>query len=180
MDEDAVWAALVAAYGEQPDPETGRWPATGGDEPDDERKGPVKEAPEPALPEQDQPKQPDRPDPLNKADGPGRSAGSFIVYAPGVGPRDHTPAEEGPDEGHFVPPEPPPLPSMDVTARFAWLAVLGGPLLLLVMVLLRQELTWWITTLGVGGFLGGFATLVIRMKDGDDEEDDDPGRGAVV
>ncbi|KOG86630.1 membrane protein, partial [Streptomyces varsoviensis] len=43
-----------------------------------------------------------------------------------------------------------------------------------------QELTWWITTLGVGGFLGGFATLVIRMKDSDDEEDDDPGRGAVV
>ncbi|KOG34845.1 hypothetical protein ADK38_47695, partial [Streptomyces varsoviensis] len=83
-DEDEIWARLVAAYGEQPDPETGRWPATGGDTaydapgdtppggarsdgarsgdarpgdelPRDERKGPVKEAPDPALPEQDQP-----------------------------------------------------------------------------------------------------------------------------
>jgi hypothetical protein len=39
-------------------------------------------------------------------------------------------------------------------------------------------MTWWLSTLGIGGFLGGFATLVTRMKD--DDEDDDPGRGAVV
>ncbi|MFD9077133.1 hypothetical protein ACFVZ2_45330, partial [Streptomyces lasiicapitis] len=103
----------------------------------------------------------------------------------GPGPRDYCAAEaseddfdEG-DEGHFVPPEPPPLPDGDVTARFAWLAVIGGPVLLLLAVLLGWQMTWWLTTLGIGGFLGGFATLVVRMK-GDDEEDDDPGRGAVV
>ncbi|MER6145552.1 hypothetical protein ABT174_36970 [Streptomyces sparsogenes] len=117
--------------------------------------------------------------------GTDRPVGSFIVYAPGVGPRDWEPAEpsdddfDETDEGHFVPPEPPPLPESDTTARFAWLGVLGGPLLLLGVVLFQVELTWWITTLGVGGFLGGFTTLVLRMKD-DDEEDDDPGRGAVV
>lgn len=83
------------------------------------------------------------------------------------------------DEGHFVPPEPPPLPEADTTAKFAWLGVVGGPVLLLLAVLLRWEMTWWLTTLGIGGFLGGFATLVMRMN-GDDDEDDDPGRGAVV
>ncbi|MFH8785508.1 hypothetical protein [Streptomyces roseoverticillatus] len=179
LDEDAAWAELVAAYGEQPDPEKGRWPATGGDNApagagagagEGEAEKDASAAPPP----------PSREEP----------PGSFIVYAPGVGPRDWSTPEppddaveedegDGADEGHFVPPEPPPLPTGDVTARFAWIAVLGGPLLLLIMVLLQQPLTWWLTTIGIGGFLGGFATLVLRMKDSD-EEDDDPGRGAVV
>ncbi|MFF4738046.1 hypothetical protein ACFY2W_19495 [Streptomyces sp. NPDC001262] len=164
LDEEAAWQQLVAAYGEQPDPEKGLWPATGGENAPAEGTA--------TKPEPERPEQPERP-------------GSFIVYAPGVGPRDWTTpsapaAAEQEEEGHFVPPEPPPLPTGDVTSRFAWIAVLGGPLLLLVMVLLRQELTWWITTLGVGGFLGGFATLVLRMRDSDGDDDDDPGRGAVV
>ncbi|MGW2780969.1 hypothetical protein ACWC3X_06910 [Streptomyces populi] len=115
-----------------------------------------------------------------------RPLGSSIRFAPGVGgPRDYRapePSEDDfdeDDEGHFVPPEPPPLPAADTTAKFAWLGVLGGPALLLLAVLLGWDMTWWLTTLGIGGFLGGFATLVTRMKD-DDEDDDDPGRGAVV
>ncbi|MET7753320.1 hypothetical protein ABZT27_01245 [Streptomyces sp. NPDC005389] len=122
--------------------------------------------------------------------GPERPAlGSSVVFAPGVrsaGPRDYSPAEpddapDGSDEGHFVPPEPPPLPDADVTTRFAWLAVVGGPVLMLVAVLLSWDMTWWLTTLCIGGFLGGFATLVGRMKhDDDDDGFDDPGRGAVV
>ncbi|MFJ4341428.1 hypothetical protein [Streptomyces sp. NPDC088915] len=131
-----------------------------------------------------------------EADGAGPEKpvlGGSIVFAPGVrpaGPRDHSPAEpeegsggaDGSDEGHFVPPEPPPLPEADATARFAWLGVIGGPVLLLVAVLLQWDMTWWLTTLCVGGFLGGFATLVARMKHDDDDDDgfDDPGRGAVV
>ncbi|MEU2114349.1 hypothetical protein ABZ567_01550 [Streptomyces sp. NPDC016459] len=124
-------------------------------------------------------------------DGSARPAlGSSVVFAPGVrpaGPRDYSPAEpdDGPggsDEDHFVPPEPPPLPDADATTRFAWLAVIGGPVLMLLAVLLRWDMTWWLTTLCVGGFLGGFATLVGRMKHDDDDDDgfDDPGRGAVV
>ncbi|MPY51504.1 hypothetical protein [Streptomyces acidicola] len=113
--------------------------------------------------------------------------GSSITFAPGVGsgPRDYQapePSEDDfdeDDEGHFIPPEPPPLPAADATAKFAWLGVLGGPVLLLLAVLLGWDMTWWLATLGIGGFLGGFATLVMRMK-GDDEDDDDPGRGAVV
>ena len=112
--------------------------------------------------------------------------GSSVAFAPGVsGPRDYSmpePVEEDfdeDDEGHFVPPEPPPLPAADATAKFAWLAVIGGPLLLLLAVLLGWNMTWWLATIGIGGFLGGFATLVGRMR-GDDEDEDDPGRGAVV
>ncbi|MGW0532587.1 hypothetical protein [Streptomyces sp. NPDC003032] len=119
--------------------------------------------------------------------GAGKPLGSSVSFAPGVGgPRDYTTPEpseddfDADDEGHFVPPEPPPLPEADVTAKFAWLAVLGGPLLILLAVLFGWQMTWWLTTLGVGGFLGGFATLVTRMHSGDDDEDDDPGRGAVV
>ncbi|MEU7012803.1 hypothetical protein [Streptomyces sp. NPDC046385] len=134
-------------------------------------------------------------------EGAGRPAlGSSIVFAPGVGlgPRDYSVAEpdeapegtkgkgrkgaEDSDEGHFVPPEPPPLPEADTTTKFAWLAVVGGPVLLLLAVLLQWDMTWWLTTLCVGGFLGGFVTLVARMKHDDEDEDgfDDPGRGAVV
>ncbi|MEV0779433.1 hypothetical protein [Streptomyces sp. NPDC050428] len=118
----------------------------------------------------------------------GGSLGSSVVFAPGVGgggPRDYSVAEpkdddlDDTDEGHFVPPEPPPLPEADVTAKFAWLAVIGGPVLMLLAVLLQWEMTWWLTTVCIGGFLGGFVTLVARMQHDDDEEDD-PGRGAVV
>ncbi|MGK5534283.1 hypothetical protein [Streptomyces sp. URMC 129] len=98
---------------------------------------------------------------------------------PAEGPRDWEPAEDE-DEGHFVPPEPPPLPAADLSTKLAWVAVLGGPLLLIVTVLLQRQMTWWIVTLGVGGFLGGFATLVTRMRDGRDDDWADPGSGAVV
>lgn len=57
--------------------------------------------------------------------------------------------------------------------------MIGGPLLLLLAVLLGWNMTWWLATIGIGGFLGGFATLVGRMRS-DDEDEDDPGRGAVV
>ncbi|WUL60847.1 hypothetical protein OHS16_23550 [Streptomyces sp. NBC_00344] len=172
IDEEAAWAAIVAAYGEEPADPAGARPfksvedlALPGDEPD----------PGPAEADRDPEKGP----------GPDRPLGSSVVFAPGVaGPRDYRvtePKGDDPgdaDEGHFVPPDPE-LPEADVTAKFAWLAAVGGPVLLLVAVLLGWDMTWWLTTLGIGGFLGGFATLVARM--GSDEDDEgDPGRGAVV
>ncbi|HCA87513.1 MAG TPA: hypothetical protein DEQ61_19820 [Streptomyces sp.] len=104
---------------------------------------------------------------------------SVTVHPAGIGPRDWSPeAPEEDGEGHFVPPEPPPPPRGDMVTRCAWLAVLGGPLLLIVLVVAQQPVTWLAATVGVGGFLCGFGTLVYRMKD--DDEFDDPGRGAVV
>ncbi|MER7761224.1 hypothetical protein [Streptomyces sp. NPDC097619] len=176
LDEEAAWAAIVAGYGEEPADPPGSKPFK-----------PIEDL---LLPEADV-------NPLPAAgatkekepEDPGAAKpplGSSVVFAPGVGPRDHSLAEpseedlDASDEGHFVPPEPPPLPEADTTAKFAWLAVVGGPLLLLLAVLLQWEMTWWLTTLGVGGFLGGFATLVARMQHDDDVDGDDPGRGAVV
>ncbi|MEU6124322.1 hypothetical protein [Streptomyces sp. NPDC047123] len=178
LDEDAAWRAIVAGYGEEPADPPGAKPFKAVEDLallETETNGP---AGGPAT------KDPAGGSGDDKGDKP---LGSSVSFAPGVGgPRDYTtpePAEsdfDADDEGHFVPPEPPPLPEADVTAKFAWLAVLGGPLLILLAVLLGWQMTWWLTTLGIGGFLGGFATLVVRMGGGDDEEDDDPGRGAVV
>ncbi|MFD7868333.1 hypothetical protein [Streptomyces sp. NPDC057682] len=171
IDEEAAWKAIVAGYGEEP--------------PDPPGARPFRSVEDLALPEDPVDPAPDKGLGKSAPRPPEKPLGSSVVFAPGVGPRDYEPAEpgendlDGEDEGHFVPPEPPPLPEADVTSKFAWLAVVGGPVLLLLAVLLRWEMTWWLTTVGVGGFLGGFVTLVARM-DPDDEDGDDPGRGAVV
>ncbi|MGD1217889.1 hypothetical protein AB9Q10_05590 [Streptomyces krungchingensis] len=188
FDEDAAWQAIVEGYGEEP--------------PDPPGAKPFKSVEDLALLD---PETNDGPDDGDKSDGdksaagtgssdgpsadeptPAKPLGSSVAFAPGVGgPRDYRASEpsdddfDEDDEGHFVPPEPPPLPAADATAKFAWLAVLGGPVLLLLAVLLGWDMTWWLATLGIGGFLGGFTTLVMRMKT-DDEDGDDPGRGAVV
>ncbi|MEU3465522.1 hypothetical protein ABZ721_36990 [Streptomyces sp. NPDC006733] len=159
LDEDAAWAELVAGFDDEPEPGTGSWPDA--------------ENLSPARPEDG------AEDGNGDADaGSGPPTRSIVVHPVIKGPRDYTAAEDE-DEGHYVPPEPPPLPQADVTTKFAWLAVLGGPLLLIVFILLRQEITWWVMTLGVGGFVGGFCTLVTRLRTGEDD-DELPGGGAVV
>ncbi|WP_030348443.1 hypothetical protein [Streptomyces sp. NRRL S-1022] len=187
FDEDAAWRAIVAGYGEEPpDP-----PGTRPFKPVEDlallerqlAKEPVTEPAKEPVPEPDGDAGGDAEDSAGRP--AARPLGGSVSFAPGVGPRDYAVAEPSDDdfteddEGHFVPPEPPPLPTADTTARFAWLGVVGGPVLLLLAVLLGWEMTWWLATAGIGGFLGGFVTLVARMRT-DDEEDDDPGRGAVV
>lgn len=209
IDEEAAWAAIVAGYGEEPVDPPGTRPFRPIEnlrlpEPEELDAREAREASPPAsgadVPKPDKTRrEPPAPEPEDEGDGAGDgpgagkpALGSSVTFAPGVrpsgGPRDYSlaePPEAGPgssDEGHFVPPEPPPLPEADTTTKFAWLAVVGGPVLMLLAVLFRWDMTWWLTTLCVGGFLGGFVTLVARMK-GDDEDDDgydDPGRGAVV
>ncbi|MFJ9810077.1 hypothetical protein ACIRTB_17810 [Streptomyces sp. NPDC101158] len=211
IDEAAAWAAIVAGYGEEPaDPPGARpfrpvedlalpeMPEEDGGVATGTRTAPdVPDAPgEPETPgAPDTPAAADKPDKFRKPEAPGEpdrpALGSSVVFAPGVGlgggPRDYALSEPEEsagtgDEGHFVPPEPPPLPEADTTTKFAWLAVVGGPVLMLLAVLLQWDMTWWLTTLCVGGFLGGFVTLVARMRHDDEDDDgfDDPGRGAVV
>ncbi|MEO3972988.1 hypothetical protein [Streptomyces sp. CAU 1734] len=238
IDEEAVWAAIVAGYGEEPpDPpgakpfksvedlarlegkvneipgdrrtdrdgkaeaEGGAESGAGRAEPDPERAG------EPGKPEKaGSTEKPGNTEKTEKTESTGKDEqggepesgsaegrppvlGGSITFAPGVGgggPRDYRISEpkdddlDESDEGHFVPPEPPPLPEADTTAKFAWIAVIGGPVLMLLAVVFQWYLSWWLTTLCVGGFVGGFATLVARMSGDDDEGHDDPGRGAVV
>ncbi|MFJ4919293.1 hypothetical protein [Streptomyces sp. NPDC088725] len=204
IDEDAAWAAIVAGYGEEPADPPGAKPfksvdglavlegARNSTAPD----GDADVTSDPAsAQERDAEDGPEN----GSEDSAGATSeegkpvtagsaglGTSVVFAPGVGgPRDYSPPEardddfDDDDEGHFVPPEPPSLPESDVTAKFAWLGVAGGPVLMLVAVLLQWDMTWWLTTVCIGGFLGGFATLVARMQH-DDDETDDPGRGAVV
>ncbi|GAA2918857.1 MULTISPECIES: hypothetical protein [Streptomyces] len=191
FDEEAAWAAIVAAYGDEPPDPPGAKPFKSIEDlallespTNDDRVDTAGDAAKPAEPE--------GPEAKGAGDKPATPAapatplGGSVSFAPGVGPRDYSapePAEDDfdeDDEGHFVPPEPPPLPEADVTAKFAWLGVLGGPVLLLLAVVLGWDMTWWLATAGIGGFLGGFATLVMRMRTDDDEDDEDPGRGAVV
>lgn len=157
FDEEAAWAAIVAGYGEEPKDPPGTKPFKSvedlalletetNDEPTTTETQPTKDGPKKDAPKKDE--------------NPAKPLGGSVAFAPGVGPRDYSapePSEEDfeeDDEGHFVPPEPPPLPSADTTSRFAWLGVLGGPVLLLVAVLLGWEMTWWLATAGIGGFLG--------------------------
>lgn len=101
-----------------------------------------------------------------------------------VGDTDEDPPEEPParrtedPHDHYVPPEPPKGPRLDWISRLAWLGLIGGPVLLILAALLDFG-TGRITTIAVVGFIGGFLTLVLRMKDRLPPEDT-PDDGAVV
>lgn len=175
LDEEAVWAALVAGYDEVPEPGTEAWPEAENVPATDARA----KASTAAADEPEAEPGPDPADPAAVSTAPPPSDRTIVIHPVIRGPRDYELADDE-EDAHYVPPEPPPLPEADVTTKFAWIAVLGGPLLLLAFVLFQIEMTWWAATVGIGGFLGGFATLVARMRTGEDEDDDDPGRGAVV
>lgn len=76
----------------------------------------------------------------------------------------------------FVPPEPGPMPLGDIISRLAWAGALGAPLFLLVAALVWQTAPPWLVGVAVVAFIAGFVTLVVRMPDRSDDEDD----GAVV
>jgi hypothetical protein len=83
--------------------------------------------------------------------------------------------EDDEDDEGYQPPHPPPIPRpSDAVGRFAWAAVLGGP----VLVITANVLSWdsWLSGLGVAATIGGFVALVARMKERGPDDDD----GAVV
>ncbi|POM24129.1 hypothetical protein BTM25_27560 [Actinomadura rubteroloni] len=146
-DEDAIWAEIVAGFdAEVPEGERVPWP----DEED---------LREPSGP-------------------PGDDRAGRLPRARVLGPADEDEEEFPPadDDGHFVPPHPGPLPQADPVTKGAWIALVGGPLYLLVTVLLDWEVPGWAAFLAVAAFIGGFVTLVLRMGD----EPRDPDGGAVV
>jgi hypothetical protein len=94
--------------------------------------------------------------------------------------RPASPVPPGPaDDGEFVPPVPPPLPSLDPMAKGAWVALFGGPGYLLLATMVGWAIPGWAAFLAVAAFVGGFATLVIRMGD-KPPRDSGPDDGAVV
>lgn len=149
---DQAFRAIVSAYDDPIMGPIGRWSVLEDRDPD----------PEPAA---------EDPPPVR-----GSGLSSRLVR------RSSEPAEE-PDpsywpEEHYVPPVPPPLPQLDRVARFAWLGVVGGPLVLLLGVVFNLGLDRWVTILALGAFIAGFATLVARMPDREPGDDGDD--GAVV
>jgi hypothetical protein len=149
-DEDAIWADLVASYDAGPEDGTTPWPEQENIDPD--------------------------PDPGPEPEGhdrKGRLPIARLIKSADI----EEPAEPSEDdEGHFIPPVPPPLPSGDAVARGAWLALIGGPLYLLLTVILGWDVPGWAAFTAVAAFIGGFVALVLRM--GDDPRD--PDDGAVV
>ena len=102
----------------------------------------------------------------------GDSSSELILTARVVKPA----TDDEDDEDHFIPPPPPPLPKPDAMTRFAWVALLGGPLYLVASVFLNRAVPSWAAFVAVAAFIGGFVALVLRMGDEPPEDDD----GAVV
>jgi hypothetical protein len=147
-DEDAIWADIVASFDTAPEDGATPWP-------DQENIDPESES---------EPEGHDREGGLPTA----RLIKSADLDEPAEPPED--------DEGHYIPPAPPPLPRGDAVTRGAWLALIGGPLYLLLTVILGWEVPGWAAFTAVAAFIGGFVALVLRM--GDDPRD--PDDGAVI
>lgn len=82
------------------------------------------------------------------------------------------------DEGHFVPPIPPPLPRPEPLTLLAWLGVLGAPIGFVLSILTGWPLPRLVTGALIIGFVGGILILIAKMsRDGDGHDPDD---GAVV
>ncbi|RFU37554.1 hypothetical protein DZF91_32280 [Actinomadura logoneensis] len=105
----------------------------------------------------------------------GRLPRARVIRAADLDDEDEPPPAD--DEGHYVPPPPPPLPAADPLTKGAWIALVGGPLYLLITVVLNWNVPGWAAFLAVAAFIGGFVTLVLRMGDEPRPPDDD---GAVV
>ncbi len=149
-DEDAIFAEIVAGFGETPTDVS--WP-------DEENLGPA-----------------DPGDDLQ--DGAGRLPTARVVYySEGPAGREDDDFPEPDEEGHYEPPPPPPLPTGDPASRVAWLCLVGGPLYILATVVFRWPAPGWAAFLAVAAFIGGFVTLVLRMGDEPRDGDDD---GAVI
>ncbi len=154
---DKEFAAIISAFDKPMTGSVGPWSALEDRDPDEA--GPGDAAP------------PERLDPR------GSGLSSRLVRRSGPEPDPDPDPSYWPDE-HFVPPVPPALPSLDVVSRFAWFGVIGGPLLLLVVVILNLRVERVVTLVALAAFIGGFITLVVRMPD--KPPDDDWDDGAVV
>ncbi|MGH3373696.1 MAG: hypothetical protein ACRDP6_03045 [Actinoallomurus sp.] len=150
-DEDQIFAEIVASFDQPSANGETPWPAEEN----------IDDAPD------------DPPDDTDTdTEQPGESTGELTLTARVVKPA----TDDDDEDDHFIPPTPPPLPRPDATTRFAWIALLGGPVYLVASVFLSWEVPSWAAFVAVAAFIGGFVALVLRMGDEPPDNDD----GAVV
>lgn len=82
------------------------------------------------------------------------------------------------DEGHFVPPAPPPLPRPAPLTLMAWGGVLGAPIAFLLAALGGWGLPRLLIGMLVVGFVAGVVVLIATVSR--DGEGYDPDDGAVI
>jgi hypothetical protein len=178
LDDDAAWAQIVAAFqGPSAADPVPRWPAGQ----DTSGAPPATSAPPGAptrFPDEGGVGTSDGPGGSDGRGAPGESAAPGRADVPGDGGHSRAPLRRD-GEDHFVPPPPPPLPRPDAVTRWAWAAVLGTPVFFFLVAVLSIRLGEGMVLLGVGAFVGGFVTLVARMKDRP-PTDSGPDDGAVV
>ncbi|WP_460370076.1 hypothetical protein [Actinocorallia lasiicapitis] len=144
LDDDAIFAQIVAGFGDTP--ADVRWP-------DEENVRPE--------PDEDD-------DPVDRT---GAMPTARVVFSAEPAQAEEMPEPD--EDGHYEPPPPPPLPTGDSTTRLAWLCLVGGPSYILVTVLLGWDSPGWAAFMAVAAFIGGFVTLVLRMGDEPRDGDDD-------
>ncbi|MEP6816798.1 MAG: hypothetical protein ABI873_14735 [Marmoricola sp.] len=153
-DEDELWRSIVEHYGDRIslDPSAEPTVEPPDETPPDSSADPVqKPASPPVQPRVQPPGQRDEPDLLDAWDDP---------------------------DDHFVPPEPPPLPTLEPPRLLAWAGVFGVPVLVIVVSVLKIPVPSFVSVLGLAWFVGGFGYLVATMRrDGDPDKWDD---GAVL
>jgi len=88
-------------------------------------------------------------------------------------------ADEDEDDEGYTPPPPPPLPRISLITVAAVIAILAGFVLFFNPGLLPISAAASLI-IGFAAILAGFATLVWRLRSGDDDDDWDPDDGAIV
>ena len=171
FDEEAAWRAIVENYGDRP--------TLGAHSPDTPTA--LVEPPESPPSLVDPTLRPRPPvEPAEPAEGTPRETNPFDrSYLDAQAAEVARARESWSDEGHFVPPEPPPLPHVTPARRLAWIGLFGAPLLMLLAVIAHLTYPAWFSLGLVAAFVGGFVFLVATMErpGGDGWGGDD---GAVV
>jgi len=161
LDIDAAFAEIVAQW--EPD-EASTWPEPGTEAPDTDAEGnpEATEATDDAV----------RP-------GEGGDDGLRRLFTPAWTPEPSAELEPEDDtEEHFVPPPPPPLPTLEPRRKAAWTALIGTPVVALVLLVAGVTLPEWMAVGLVLAFVGGFGYLVATMGSSppDDWSGDDGAR----
>jgi len=86
------------------------------------------------------------------------------------------PADTADPEEHYIPPEPPPMPTPPPARLLAWTGLFGVPAFVLVALVAGLALPSWVGLLLMVWFVGGFVFLVASMGPGDGEDYDDGAR----